>query len=1364
MKNLLFLLAISLLGCASHAQTNNPVRVAQPYIFSTYIQVKDSARAALFLTGKDTVAVNSYVRTFMDTAILSSDTIYFKKANGAVFYAVVPILTSTQISQLAASYSSITPARFDTAARLLYLTSNNGSVTQVSIPYGTGGGGGSGITSQTSSKAGNLVTLTANTSATVSFSVHDTNFNYSDTTVWNGKMDSAQVNARFVPFSDTSAMLGAYLRVFLGMKYTDSATLIASQWLLRKVVDSALASIISGVSSVNGLSGAVTLTSTNIAEGTNQYFTQARARAALNSTAPLIYNSGTGGLSVDTSTQATGLSTIAGARRIADSAASAIGVPVQSVNGLTGVVVLTSTNIAEGTNQYFTQARARAALSATAPLLYNSSTGGLSIDTSTQSTGLSTISGGRRIADSAASAALSAANTAIAALTTSNIPEGLNLYFTQARARAALSASAPLIYNSSTGGLLVDTTTQATGLSTIAGARRIADSAAAQAVGSPYTGNAPVAINSRVVSVDTATNVSGLLTRADGRRIADSAAAQAAGASYTASAPIIITSRNISADTTTQTTGLSTIAGARKIADSASNYVDTLKFFYVGSGVKPGYKMGSDSQALRNINAINGVIGGLNSDSSLSLQVDSSAYPTWARMYKVADSLAASLSATFTARSPLIYNSNILSVDTATQTTGLSTIAGARRIADSALAASTAAVGYNVQFLYGRGTGGIPIKNTDSVYINSNLVGKNVQVFVSASGYSSFLQDSATWALLGSPDSVLYFRYNKTFGQLTFSNFGKVAGILNGHTVISIFGGLQGYPANLDTGTGPTLVVNPSILSGFSTVTGTQSASQNFTVSGTNLTANAIVTAPTNYVVSLSSGSGYGSSVTVTESGGTISTTTVYTAIAGSAPIGSPSGNISVASTGATTQTVRVSGTVTSSPTLTVTPTSLTGFATTTGTPSPSKSFTLTGAGLSANATITAPSNYQVSLDNVSFSGSLTVSESGGTIASTTIYVEIASTAPVGSPSGNVTAASSGATTQNVAVSGTVTAVPLLSVTPGSLSGFSTTVGSQSGSQTFALTGSNLTANATVTAPSGYVVSLSSGSGYGSSVTVTESGGTISSTTIYVAIASTASVGTVSGNVTSASTGATTQNVAVTGTVSSGTALDSIRVQFSDSTGDIAQSGWKQMTGDIATHSGNISVTGGLSNTIIVTATKANWYPTNPNNFGSGTATAVYTCSYTPFSINTTNVLFPYATDVMSGLWYNSTAGTAGSGSGGTIPPQITISGLIPGHNYSMSISAACTQALFNAAANTQETQYFAGSPLTSIIAAANNTVPMCDQGSGTPTNSTVMGLFNVANSTQLTADSNGDIFIWFIANDAGSVAGVSAFVLTQLN
>jgi hypothetical protein len=97
--------------------------------------------------------------------------------------------------------------------------------------------------------------------------------------------------------------------------------------------------------------------------------------------------------------------------------------------------------------------------------------------------------------------------------------------------------------------------------------------------------------------------------------------------------------------------------------------------------------------------------------------------------------------------------------------------------------------------------------------------------------------------------------------------------------------------------------------SAFTSCSGTASTAQSFTVSGTFLTANLVVTPPVGFEVSLVAGSGYGSSLSLTPSSGTVATTTIYTRLTSSAS-GSPSGNITLTSTGATTKNVAVSGTV----------------------------------------------------------------------------------------------------------------------------------------------------------------------------------------------------------------------------------------------------------------------------------------------------------------------------------------------------------------------------------------------------------------------------------------------------------------------
>jgi pectin methylesterase-like acyl-CoA thioesterase len=99
-----------------------------------------------------------------------------------------------------------------------------------------------------------------------------------------------------------------------------------------------------------------------------------------------------------------------------------------------------------------------------------------------------------------------------------------------------------------------------------------------------------------------------------------------------------------------------------------------------------------------------------------------------------------------------------------------------------------------------------------------------------------------------------------------------------------------------------------------------------------------------------------------------------------------------------------------------------------------------------------------------------------------------------------------------------------------SLCGFTQTVGSPSPSQTYTISGSDLTSNVTITPPPAYEVSTNqtTWSTNGAPLVLTPSGGTLTTTTIYVRL-NAASTGNYAGNVVNASTGANTVNVPVSG-------------------------------------------------------------------------------------------------------------------------------------------------------------------------------------------------------------------------------------------
>jgi len=226
------------------------------------------------------------------------------------------------------------------------------------------------------------------------------------------------------------------------------------------------------------------------------------------------------------------------------------------------------------------------------------------------------------------------------------------------------------------------------------------------------------------------------------------------------------------------------------------------------------------------------------------------------------------------------------------------------------------------------------------------------------------------------------------------------------------------------------------------------------------------------------------------------------------------------------------SGGGSSTPTITLNPTSLTGLTTTAGTASAAQTFTVTGANLSANVTVTAPTGFEVASDGATFGGSATITQSGGS-ASGTISVRIAAATAQGSPSGNVTLASTGATTANVAVSGTVTAAgtPSVTVSPTSATGLTNYVGQASAPTNYTVTGTNLVSNLLVTASTNAIeVSTNSSTGYTNSFSLAPSAGGTLSNTVYVRISALAPAGAVSATVGNVS-GTASNNFTVSGTV-----------------------------------------------------------------------------------------------------------------------------------------------------------------------------------------------------------------------------------------
>jgi len=256
------------------------------------------------------------------------------------------------------------------------------------------------------------------------------------------------------------------------------------------------------VLSVFGRTGAIVAqsgdyTTTLVTEGTNLYFTTARARGSVSATTPLLYNSTTGVFSIQLSsaTQNGYLSSTDWTTFNSKESFVTPGTTSQYWRGDKTWQNLTTTPVAEGTNLYFTDQRARNVISSSITGIdYSNTTGifslttGYFIPTTSQSSQWNTAYN-----RSITSAAVTGTTTKTLTLnkqdggtitaswtddntnlvtsvfgrtgavvaqsgdyTTTLVTEGDNLYFTTARARGAISltttgTSGPATYSSSTG-------------------------------------------------------------------------------------------------------------------------------------------------------------------------------------------------------------------------------------------------------------------------------------------------------------------------------------------------------------------------------------------------------------------------------------------------------------------------------------------------------------------------------------------------------------------------------------------------------------------------------------------------------------------------------------------------------------------------------------------------------------------------------------------------------------------------------------------------------------------------------------------------------------------------------------------------
>lgn len=157
--------------------------------------------------------------------------------------------------------------------------------------------------------------------------------------------------------------------------------------------------------------------------------------------------------------------------------------------------------------------------------------------------------------------------------------------------------------------------------------------------------------------------------------------------------------------------------------------------------------------------------------------------------------------------------------------------------------------------------------------------------------------------------STSYVDVTKTPTAYTIAN-GETVTIVIAATENSLY--IEKYTITYESAvTPPEVLVSATSLSGFNYLFGNgPSAEQSFTASGTDLTAGLVITAPTNYEVSTTSGSGFANAVTLTPTSGTVASTTIYTRLKSGLAVGTYNGTLTATSSGAPTKQITLSGSV----------------------------------------------------------------------------------------------------------------------------------------------------------------------------------------------------------------------------------------------------------------------------------------------------------------------------------------------------------------------------------------------------------------------------------------------------------------------
>ena len=312
---------------------------------------------------------------------------------------------------------------------------------------------------------------------------------------------------------------------------------------------------------------------------------------------------------------------------------------------------------------------------------------------------------------------------------------------------------------------------------------------------------------------------------------------------------------------------------------------------------------------------------------------------------------------------------------------------------------------------------------------------------------------------------------------------------------------------------------------------------QSFAVAGTSLAHHVVVTAPANFEVSLNSASGYSETVTLVQSGGAVSSTTVYTRLKEGLAANYYEGNITFSYQGIGSdlgKVVSLKGAVLEPKLMLTTSATLLDLGYVVGHESVQKSFMLSASRLADDVLVNVPADFEISLSpSTGFQSLLNLPKGNGSIEPTPIYIRLKTGLAVNTFQGDLSITSTKAEGKSLEIKGLVRSTGVITVSEAALTdlGYNHYAGNKAPVKSFMVWGNPLDSDISINAPANYEISVNAESGFSTSIVLIVNTGVVEPTIVYIRLKYSLSEGTYIG-VISLTSGTARQYIQVNGMVS----------------------------------------------------------------------------------------------------------------------------------------------------------------------------------------------------------------------------------------